>query len=343
MKLSSIIKYTFRIIGLSSLIIVIFLICIFVYLFTGEVEKSQDITFGVTFSQVFAEQMDLDWKKAYTATLDELNVKKLRLIAYWQKIEPNPGEYIFDDLDWQINQAEKRGAEVILAIGQKLPRWPECHIPEWARELDEPERQEKLLSLLTQIVNHYQNNKTIKIWQIENEPFLKGFGECPGLDKDFLIKEINLVRELDFRKRPILITASGELSIWTQPALMADIFGTTLYRIVWSDILQKHVEYPIPAVFYYKRAKLVKWLTGIEKMIIIELQAEPWSHLMIYENTLEEQFKTMDLERFKEIIDYTYMTGFDEAYLWGVEWWYWIRENHDIDTYWEEAKKLWIK
>ena len=341
MKLSSIIKHILRIVGLSCLIISIFLICVAVYMFTGKTEKSENMDFGVTFSQLFAEQMELDWKKAYLAALDELNVKKLRLIAYWQKIEPNEGEYSFDDLDWQINEAEKRDAQVILAVGRKLPRWPECHVPEWARGLDESEQQEKLLSLLTQIINRYKDNQTIKIWQVENEPFLMGFGECPRLDKEFLKKEIDLVRELDSKKRPILMTASGELSLWTQPALIGDIFGTTLYRIVWSDLLQKHVEYPIPAVFYNKRAELVKWLTGIDKAVIIELQAEPWSHLMIYENTLEEQFKTMDFERFKEIIDYAKYTGFDEAYLWGVEWWYWIKENHEIDVYWNEAQKLW--
>jgi len=341
MKLSSIFKYTFRIVFLFVIFIIICIICFFAYMFTGKTEKSENMDFGVTFSQVFAEQMELNWKEAYTAMLDELGVKKIRLIAYWQKIELVEGEYVFDDLDWQINEAGKRDAQVILAVGRKLPRWPECHVPKWAGELDESVQQEKLISLLTQIVNRYQDNQTIKIWQIENEPFLMGFGECPKLDKEFLNKEISLVRELDSKKRPILMTASGELSLWTQPALIGDIFGTTLYRIVWSDVLEKHVEYPIPAVFYYKRANLVKWLTGIEEAVIIELQAEPWSHLMIYENTLEEQFKTMDFERFKEIIDYAKYTGFDEAYLWGVEWWYWIKENHNIDTYWLEAQKLW--
>ena len=342
MKLFLIFKYTFRIVFLFIIIIIICLVCFFAYMFTGKTEKSENIDFGVTFSQVFAEQMELNWQEAYTAMLDELGIKKIRLIAYWSKIESNQGEYVFDDLNWQINEAEKRNAEVILAVGRKLPRWPECHVPEWARELDESVQQEKLLLLLTQIIDRYKDNQAIKVWQVENEPFLMGFGECPKLDKEFLKKEINLVRELDSEKRPILMTASGELSLWSQPALIGDIFGTTLYRIVWSDVFQKHVEYPIPAVFYHKRAKLVKWLTGIDKMVIIELQAEPWSHLMIYENTLEEQFKTMDFERFKEIIDYAQYTGFDEAYLWGVEWWYWIKENHNIDIYWLEAQKLWM-
>ncbi len=328
------------------ILILLFAICLagfLVYMFTGKAPVVEKIDFGITFSQYFAEQMDLDWKKMYLAILDELGVKKLRLVAYWQKIEPEQGKYSFEDLDWQIKEAEKRDIEVILVIGRKVPRWPECHIPEWAHELSESDQQEELLFSIEEIVTHYQGNETIKVWQVENEPFLMGFGECPKLDKEFLEKEINLVRELDSDNRQILLTASGELSSWIQPASRADIFGTTLYRIVWSDIFEKHIEYPIPAVFYYKRAKLVKWITGIEKAIIIELQAEPWNHLMIWETTPEEQDKTMNLERFKGIIKYTEQTGFDEAYLWGAEWWYWLREKHDIDTLWIEAQKLWVR
>ena len=331
----------FRIIEFLFLFLLFFAIVLVVYLMSGSGEFNSDIDFGVSFSQVSAEQMEIDWRKAYSSILDDLGVKKFRLIAYWQKIETNKGEYVFDDLDWQINEAEKRGAEVVLAVGQKLPRWPECHIPDWARDLSKEERENEILSMLTEVVEHYQDNDTIKYWQVENEPFLINFGECPEFDENFLAKEIALVRKLDKKRRPVILTASGELSSWTKPATYGDVLGTTLYRIVWSDILERHVEYPIPAVFYNKRANYIKRLTGIDKVIIIELQAEPWSHLMIYENTLEEQFKTMDLDRFKEIIDYTYETGFDEAYLWGVEWWYWIRENHDIDTYWLEAQKLW--
>jgi len=159
------------------------------------------------------------------------------------------------------------------------------------------------------------------------------------LDKDFLIKEISLVRKLD-KKRPIILTASGELSSWIQPAIYADVLGTTLYRIIWNDRIG-HITYPIPAVFYYKRANFVKRVTGIEKVIIIELQAEPWGPKMIYETDVRFQTASMDLDKFKGIIDYTYRTGFDEAYLWGVEWWY-QRKEQGNDTVWSEAKKLWM-
>lgn len=334
MIIRGIIKSILRIFILIILLAIIGSGGFLIYIFTTDPKPASKITYGVTFSQIFAEQMDLNWQSAYSAILDDLGVRKLRLVAYWPKIESVRGQYDFTDLDWQVEEAGKRGAEVIIAIGRKLPRWPECHYPSWAESLTKEEEQERILSLLTEIVNHYQGNKTITMWQVENEPFLSSFGECPKLDKQFLDKEIALVRKLDISGRPILMTASGELSSWIRPAIRADVLGTTLYRIVWNEAIG-HFEYPIPPSFYYQRAKLVKLLTEIEKVIVIELQAEPWSKKMLYETDEKEQSKSMNLEKFRGIIEYTRMTGFDEAYLWGAEWWYWkkMRGNNSIWTY----------
>ena len=131
------------------------------------------------------------------------------------------------------------------------------------------------------------------------------------------------------------------MSSWLQPARRADILGTTLYRIVWDKRIG-YFEYPLPPVFYYKRAKIVEWFTKVEKVIIVELQAEPWGPKMIYETDIKEQARSMDLERFREIISYTRQTGFDQAYLWGAEWWYWLKEKQGRDSIWQEAKKLWL-
>ncbi len=74
--------------------------------------------------------MGFDPKIVYKETLDDLNVKNLRLIAYWDEIEPKPGKYDFTNLDWQIEEAQKRNVRAILAVEYRLPRWPECHEPE---------------------------------------------------------------------------------------------------------------------------------------------------------------------------------------------------------------------
>ena len=329
----------FRVMLIIILFIVIILAGVFVYLFTGETTPAENIVFGVTFSQKFAEEMELDWQVAYLEILDDLNVKKLRLVAYWDKVEPKQGEYFFDDLDWQIAQAEERGADIILAIGRRTPRWPECHSPEWVDGLAIPEQQEQLLLTLTEIINRYKDNKAIKAWQVENEPFLKGFGECPKLDKEFLDKEIALVRRLNTAGKTIIITTSGELSSWIQPAVRGDVLGTTLYRNVWSNTIGR-LKYPIPPVFYAKRAKLTKLFTDIEKVIVVELQAEPWSEKSIQETSAREQAKSMDLDKFKDVIKYARQTGLDEFYFWGVEWWYQKKEQGN-DAIWNEAKKLW--
>jgi len=328
-----------RVLIVTVLTTAIILVGFLVYLFTGQAELTDQVDFGVTFSQKFAQEMGLDWQDTYLAILNDLRVDKLRLVAYWPIIEPEPGQYSFEDLDWQIDEATRQDAQVILAIGRKVPRWPECHIPDWAKNLSEDEQQARILALLTKVVKRYRDNQTIKYWQVENEAFLKGFGQCPPLDEQFLDREISLVRQLDHSGRPIVMTASGELSSWLKPALKGDIFGTTLYRIVWIEKIG-HFKYPIPAVFYYKRAKLVKWLSGVEKMIVIELQGEPWGPRAIYETAVWKQAKSMDLDKFKGIIDYARRTGFEEAYLWGAEWWYW-RKEHGNNALWQEAKELW--
>ena len=54
----------------------------------------------------------------------------------------------------------------------------------------------------------------------------------------------------------------------------------------------------------------------------------------------EEQLKSFELDFFKDTIEYAKLTGFDEYYLWGAEWWYYMKVN-ERPEFWEEAKKLW--
>jgi drug/metabolite transporter (DMT)-like permease len=295
--------------------------------------------FGATFSKFRAEEFGLDWQRTYIAILDDLGVRKIRLSAYWTDLEPKRDEISFFNLDWQIAEAERRGAEIILAVGQRLPRWPECHIPGWAWDLPKEERQRNLLEIIEQTVFRYRDNPLIKYWQVENEPFLPGFGICPPFDKEFLDKEIALVKSLD--SRPIIISDSGELSVWLQAARRADIFGTTMYRIIWSDRLpgDGYLHYPVPPNFFYLKANLIKYFSGTKDIIVTELQAEPWGPKMTYEMPASERDKSLNIDQFKDNIAYATEVGFREAYLWGVEWWLWERDNGRPE-FWEYAKTL---
>lgn len=296
----------------------------------------KDMNFGVTFTPLYSRELGIsDWKEVYLAALDDLKIRKFRFVAYWSEIEKEEGKFDFKDLDFQVSEAEKRGAEVILALGRKLPRWPECFVPRWAESLSEEEIQQKVLDFIPKIIKRYKDRKNIIYWQVENEFFFKYFGECPVPDAKFLEKEIEIVRVLD-PKRKIVLTDSGELSTWVPTARRADILGTSLYKTVWNKYTG-YTHYKIPATFYRLKTALIKFL--VSDVFVSEMQAEPWGPKVVYKISIEEQKKSMNKEALREIIDFTRRSGYRDVYMWGIEWWWWLKERGD-DSMWEEVKKF---
>ncbi|HXK32084.1 MAG TPA: endo-1,4-beta-xylanase [Candidatus Paceibacterota bacterium] len=321
------------------LIILILLLVFACYLFVGKREPTQDIVWGANFSQKQAQYyLSSDWHETYLALIKDLNVKHLKLATYWNLIEPKKDNYFFEDLDWQVRVAEENKVQLLLVIGMKAPRWPECHLPEWAKTLSKEEQQQRILQLLENIVLRYKDSEAVWAWQVENEPFFP-FGECRWVDTDFLKKEIELVKSLD-SKRQVIITDSGEGSFWVASARLGDIVGTTWYKKVWFHQLGTYITYPFPPTFYARKAKIIEKLFHKE-VICVEMQAEPWgSTASLQEVPLEEQEKTMNLSQFKKNIESIRKTGFRKVYLWGAEWWYWMKEKQNKPEIWEEAKKL---
>ncbi|MDP3985603.1 MAG: beta-galactosidase [bacterium] len=300
-----------------------------------ELRAPPKITFGVTFSPSYATNLGLDWRKTYLALLDDMQVRNFRLPAYWEDIELNPDEFYFDDLDWMINEAQAHDAKIILAVGFRLPRWPECHAPAWAHELPEAERRQRILKMMRTVVERYQNSPAIVAWQVENEPLLEFFGVCPTPDREFLKQEVSLVRALD--KRPIMVTESGELSTWLRTVGISDYLGISMYRVSWNPYLG-YIFYPLSPGFYRHRAKVVRPFT--KKIIVTELQAEPWVIQGILNTPLDEQFRSMNATRLVDNINFVSRAGFSEVYFWGVEWWYWLKEKKGNTEFWDIGKAI---
>lgn len=330
-------KWAFKIVGVGLGLLIFGLAALY---FLIPEQPAQKTEFGITFSQIQAKNLSLDWRKTYLAILNDLKTRNLRLAAYWSEVEPEKDKFIWDDLDWMIDEAKKRNAEIILNIGRKQFRWPECYIPEWAKNLEIKNQRKEVLKLLEVTVKKYQGEKAIWAWQVENEP-LFSFGICPERNAKFLDEEIALVRSLD--SRPIIITDSGEFSLWIAAGSRADIFGTTMYRIVKNRAIPGFLSYEwIPAKFYRKKASFIKWLfPRLQDIIVVELQGEPWIiGKPLQEASLEEQFKTMDFGRFKRTVDYAKNVGYSKTYIWGAEWHYWLKEKQGHPEFWEYAKGL---
>ncbi len=325
--------------------------------FLGKPPQAEKITWGVNFSQKHAQNLGLDWKETYLALIDDLGAKNLKVAADWDLLESKEGKFYFDDLDWQIKEAEDHNAKIILIIGMKTSRWPECHIPGWAKDIGKEKQQEGILKMIEKVVLRYENSKAISVWQPENEPFFP-FGDCQWSDTEFLKKEIELVHSLDPQKRPVLVSDSGEGSFWFSAARLGDIVGTTMYRKVWFDFSWLKIKFPFlpdfvkkfgfyldynyffPAKFYWQKANVVEKLFH-KKVICVEFQAEPWcQNKLLYDCPTDEQKTTMNSEQFRKNIKFAKKTGFDEFYLWGAEWMYWLKKNQNDSTIWDEAKEL---
>lgn len=317
-------------------VVIIFILLILLASFN--IGDDKKIIWGATFSKKQADQLGLNWQELYQKIIDEMQLKSLRIPIYWDEVEIRPGEYDFSNYVWMANRAAEKGIEVLPVLGRRVPRWPECHVPNFYKDYSETELQNKILLLIQQEINYFKNYQNIKKWQIDNEPFMDAFGECPPADKNFLEQEINLIKQMD--ERPIVITESGELSTWLRCAKLTKILGISMYRQTWNKNWGYFV-YPLTPSYYYFKAQLIKLFTGVEKVINTELQVEPWSiRYNLNAVDLFDQFYAMDLSQVKSSINFAKRSGINEIYLWGVEWWYWLGQAHGHWEFWEYGKNL---
>jgi len=297
------------------------------------------ITYGMSFNTLYANELHLDWKKTYDAILDDLGVRHLRLAAHWNLVEPEDDKFNFTELDYQLDKAEAVGADVVFGVGRRLPRWPECHIPDWASDMSWEEQKPEILEYLTVVVNRYKDRPSIIYWQVENEPYLNLFANeyCGNLDEDFLKAEIKLVKEID-PTRPVLITDSGNLGTWYAPYRDGDAFGTSVYVYFWNPTFGQFRSL-LPAWWYRLKEGVIAGLFGKKPTFLIELSVEPWLIEPVVDVDLDTQYSRMDLDKINNIIDYAAKTRYDKQYLWGAEWWYWLKQQGHPEI-WERGKEL---
>lgn len=80
-------------------------------------------------------------------------------------------------------------------------------------------------------------------------------------------------------------------------------------------------------------------LQTTKKTIISELQAEPWAKEALNATAVDKQLELFSVSDFADNINVAKGTGFDQAYLWGVEWWYFMKQQ-GYPEYLKFAKRL---
>lgn len=298
----------------------------------------EPLVLGTTFIPAYAESFGLDSKEALNAIFADLNIKMIRFTSYWDRIEPNPSQYDFSELDWQFAMANAHGAKVSLAIGLRQPRWPECHEPSWAFSMPNGQWQPKLYQFMKAVIDRYKDNPALNNYELENEFFMKIFGECKDFDRSRLVEEFKMVKNWDPQHKVIISRSNNWIGIPVREPT-PDEFGISVYKRVWDKtITKRYFEYPLPPWFYAFLAGAGELVSG-KGIIIHELQAEPWTPQDIHFTAPQEMYKSMNAQRMKDRIAYGEATGIRTIDLWGAEWWYWLKtKNHDSSV-WDAVKQ----
>jgi hypothetical protein len=296
---------------------------------------------GVSFSIKYANELGVDPKTTLSALINDLGVRQFRLMSYWDLGEPTSGKYDFSQLDWQMKMAEDSGSKVSLAIGMRQPRWPECHIPDWATKLSPDARREALNEYMIATVNRYKKSPALASYQLENEALNTAFGNCSDFNRARLVDEFKKVKAAD-PGHPIIISVSNEFGL-PLGVPRGDMVGFSIYHRVYDNtVTHRYIEYPIPAWYHGLRAAFIKMFTGRDT-VIHELQGEPWGPKATKDLTLAEQSQSMDPQRLIDRVGYAQATGIRSYDLWGGEWWYWRMVKYNDPSLWNAARSIYAQ
>ncbi|MBX9906904.1 hypothetical protein K2X96_03335, partial [Patescibacteria group bacterium] len=114
--------------------------------------------------------------------------------------------------------------------------------------------------------------------------------------------------------------------------------GTSVYVYFWNPELGQFKTI-LPPSFYRIKESAVELLYGKKKTFLIELSVEPWLLAPVVDTPLPVQYSRMDAEKFEEILTYAKNTRYDTQYLWGAEWWYWLKLKGESHM-WDRAQTL---
>ena len=314
---------------------------------------------GVSFRPLQAEALGLDAPDTLRDLLT-YPYQVIRLAAYWNRIEPAPGQYRFDSLDWQVDAAERAGKRIILNVGAvKAFGYPEFYVP--PHHLAEPLREGRLvtpathasllaaaITFVTRVVERYRDRRAIEAWQVEHEAVDPlGVEHSWRLSAPFVQAEVAAVRASD-PTRPIMMNGFLPTSLpvraqqWWRTRDQGDSLAVAqrFADIVGVDYYPRHALLSLGAHTIYldgaasrsprsRQRALAVWANAApgRRLMISEGQAEPWEAVTTPPNPSERAMASCLPEHV--IANYNQSVRWARedsvslyAYLfWGAEYW----------------------
>ncbi len=311
---------------------------------------------GTTFSPLQCYYLNLDFRETFDQ-ICQLGLNRIRLGAYWNVIQKSPTEYDFSELDWLLDRCDRHNITVALAVGMKVPRWPEFHFPQWVSDrantgagtapLDQrsPAVAALTLQFVDRVVNHCRMAPAVKYWQVENEPFTRL--EITGgrfLSPDFIKQEVDLVRSLCTPNQKILITNAIHLPTPNlaedQPAFEDSLrIGDAVGINVYTKVPAGPTGYLEPQPAFWQQ--LQTWQDSLQRFDreawIAEAQAEPWEAGKLVVND-RKNYPSASSYRTRALVARLHQIGYSTVLLWGCEYWYSQKKQGNNLWWWTVAR-----
>lgn len=321
-------------------------------------EPRSEPAWGANFSCKRVQFFGQDCRATLASVLDDLGVRSLRLSVHWSDVEGAPGEYDWSAIDWQLREIGERGGRATVSIGMKAQRFPEFWLPTWLRlqaqipaddfPEDHPLVQQYLFPYLQAAAQHLAADPVVEAIQVENEPFVHYQGHANGwrIRKEFLAREIATVRAGTGGAEPIVVNHASWLrrdGTWKWAVRNADVLAQSVYTKrqrgpwKWLYIFPYRIGPFTPDLPEQARAAR----RDGKQLWIAELQAEPYERPDVDVRRIPaweaRSFSPRWLER---NLDLARRSGATRVYLWGVEWWAYLRDQRGDPRLWQEGQTL---
>jgi Beta-galactosidase len=308
---------------------------------------------GSTFSPLQCYYLGLDYKAAFDA-ICRLGLDRIRLGAYWHEIEGQEHQYDFSTLDWLLERCHNHNIEVVLALGLKVPRYPEFHFPQWVRDrydtgagttpIDQrsPALAARSATFLSRVVEHVRSAPALKYWQVENEPFTQL--EITGgrwLSPAFVQTAVETVRGQARSDQKILLTGAIHLpdphphedgTAFQTSLNLADAVGFNVYTKVPAGTVGSYLE-PAPGFWQQLGLWQQQLVAQGREAWIAEAQAEPWEagHLVAVDQPTYPSASPLQMQR---LVGTLTDLGYETVLLWGCEYWFWHKTQGRQQWWW---------